>query len=277
MQPHFQHCADLVREHDYPRYLSALILDEETRLAAFALCAFNSEISRITAQISDPMPGEIRLQWWRDAVKASDTPTGNPVQQALVETIKTHKLYIHIVDRFLNAHIFDCYNDPMIDLTAYEAYHGETSSSLFKLLVSCSRDLQSVDDDPIANACGHAGVFVGTVELLKNLPVHHHHNRSFFPPDLTSQTMLMGEDDEAVIDPLWLSEVVEYAHDHYQKARQAIAEIPHQSKIFAPLALANIELNKIAKRGIDLRARYKEPSRLKINIGLWKYGLFGLR
>ena len=36
----------------------------------FALIAFNCELAKIPASVSEPMLGEIRLQWWRDAVEA---------------------------------------------------------------------------------------------------------------------------------------------------------------------------------------------------------------
>ena len=36
--------------------------------------------------VSEPMPGEIRYQWWRDAIEARQGG-GNPVAEALLDTI----------------------------------------------------------------------------------------------------------------------------------------------------------------------------------------------
>ena len=62
------HCAALVREHDRDRYLATLFAPAETRDALFALYAFAAEIGRVRDVAREPMPGEIRLQWWRDAI-----------------------------------------------------------------------------------------------------------------------------------------------------------------------------------------------------------------
>ena len=48
--------------------LSALYAPADKRRSLFALYAFNAEIARIRDRIREPLPGEIRLQWWRDAI-----------------------------------------------------------------------------------------------------------------------------------------------------------------------------------------------------------------
>src|SRR5258708_16536213 len=59
-------CAQLVRGHDFARYASALFVPAAQRRALLAIYAFNVEISRVREQVSQPLPGEIRLQWWTD-------------------------------------------------------------------------------------------------------------------------------------------------------------------------------------------------------------------
>jgi len=59
-------CADLVRSHDFPRYVATLFVPAAERRALLALYAFNVEIVRVRDQVSQPLPGEIRLQWWTD-------------------------------------------------------------------------------------------------------------------------------------------------------------------------------------------------------------------
>ena len=59
----------------------------------FALYAFNLEIARVREPVSEPMPGEIRLQWWRDALvgaaAARSAPSG---AAALRDTIARYGL-----------------------------------------------------------------------------------------------------------------------------------------------------------------------------------------
>ena len=42
-----------------------------TRPQLFALYAFNAEIARVRDIVSEPLPGEIRYQWWRDAARGA--------------------------------------------------------------------------------------------------------------------------------------------------------------------------------------------------------------
>ena len=81
MQNHFEHCGRLVREFDRERYLATLFAPASYRDALFALYAFNVEISRVRDLAREAMPGEIRLQWWREillgerAEEAASNPT----------------------------------------------------------------------------------------------------------------------------------------------------------------------------------------------------------
>ena len=82
----------VVREADRDRYLSVLFAPEEKRAALFALYAFNVEIARVRDLIHEPLPGEIRLQWWRDAILGESPAVGNPVAEALIGTIRAYDL-----------------------------------------------------------------------------------------------------------------------------------------------------------------------------------------
>ena len=59
-------CADVVRSHDFARYASTLFVPAPQRRALLAIYAFNVEISRVREHVSQPLPGEIRMQWWTD-------------------------------------------------------------------------------------------------------------------------------------------------------------------------------------------------------------------
>ena len=63
------HCEQLVREADKDRFLATLFAPAAQRPALFALYAFNAEIARVRDIAREPMPGEIRLQWWREVVE----------------------------------------------------------------------------------------------------------------------------------------------------------------------------------------------------------------
>src|ERR1700712_4308355 len=87
-------CADIVRSHDFERYASTLFVDAEKRRALLALYAFNVEISRVRDQVSQPLPGEIRLQWWTDMLAGAGHGgiEGNPVADELLRAVRKYSL-----------------------------------------------------------------------------------------------------------------------------------------------------------------------------------------
>ena len=68
MQDAFAYCAELVRTADRDRFLSSLFAPAEHRAALHALYAFNVEVARVREVAREPLPGEIRLQWWSEVV-----------------------------------------------------------------------------------------------------------------------------------------------------------------------------------------------------------------
>src|SRR3954453_14228945 len=108
------HCADIVRAADRDRYLADLFAPEAARPHLFALHAFNSEVSRVRDSVKEPMLGEIRLQWWHDALHGD--AGGPPVATALNAAIAKCSLPPDAFDTLLEARKFDLYDDPMPSL-----------------------------------------------------------------------------------------------------------------------------------------------------------------
>lgn len=71
------------------RYSAALFAPAGAQDTLITLAAVFGDIARIPLAVSDPMLGEIRLQWWRDALAtlAAGGQTGNPVADALLPVI----------------------------------------------------------------------------------------------------------------------------------------------------------------------------------------------
>ncbi len=81
----------------------------------------------------EPMPGEIRLQWWRDVLGGTRTGEAGPVASALTATVIRYRLPIAALDDMIEARSFDLYDDPMGSLAELEAYADKTSSALMRL------------------------------------------------------------------------------------------------------------------------------------------------
>ncbi len=284
MDSDFQYCADHLRDHDYGRYISCLFFEPQLRHAAFAIYAFHNRISQISAMVSAPMPGEIRIQWWIDVIKNTAAHCGDPVANALQEVIVEYSLPVDVIERLLQAHIFDLYNDQMNDKEALETYLGETTSSVLLLLSKIADKISQKSSNrdkielPVSvfyyDACGNGGVFVGIVDLLKMLPLHEYRQQSYFPQELSTYNRvaeISKSDNAQRIDSAWLQEICNYALMHHKAAREAVCQLPvHIRMLFGGLALRRLELDRIARQGLKLGSIYDPPSRLAVIWCLWK-------
>jgi phytoene synthase len=87
MQDAFAYGAELVRATDRDRFIASLFAPAEHRGAVYALYAFNSEVTRVREAAREPLPGEIRLQWWSDVInrERDEEARANPVASALLD------------------------------------------------------------------------------------------------------------------------------------------------------------------------------------------------
>src|SRR3954471_16663688 len=151
----FDHCETLLRDGDKDRFLATLFAPPKYRRPLHALYAFNLEVARTRELAREPMPGEIRLQWWRDVLGGAGhgDVAANPVAAALRETVVRYRLPPAMLADLIDAREFDLYDDPMT-LAELEAYAMRTSSALIEL---AARILQDGKDPGSADLIGHAG------------------------------------------------------------------------------------------------------------------------
>jgi phytoene synthase len=86
----------LLRRVDPDRWLSSrFIADPATREDVLAIYAYDHELARAPRVASNPLLGEIRLTWWREALDEmfeGRTVRGHPTAQALADVVQRHKL-----------------------------------------------------------------------------------------------------------------------------------------------------------------------------------------
>src|SRR5918998_4779414 len=177
------YCESLVRDGDPDRFFAGLFAPADRRLHLFALYAFSLEVARVRDAVSDPVLGDIRLQWWRDALQgeARGDVRANPVAAALDDTIVQFRLPRQSLVDLIDARIFDLYEDPMPSLNDLEGYCGETSSSLIQL---SSLILSDGTNPGTADAAGHAGVAYAIAGLLRAFPIHARQGQVYVPADI---------------------------------------------------------------------------------------------
>ena len=83
----------------------------------------------------EPMPGEIRLQWWRDVLGGAGRGEvdAHPVAAALRDVVVRYRLPPRMLLELIDARSFDLYDEPMASLSYLERYAAQTSSALIEL------------------------------------------------------------------------------------------------------------------------------------------------
>jgi phytoene synthase len=251
----FAHCEALVRAADPDRFFASLFAPADKRPFLFALYAFSHEVARVRDSVSDPALGEIRLQWWRDALegKARGDVRRNPVAAALDDTIVRFRLPRAALVALVEARAFDLYDDPMPTVDQLEGYAGETSSALIRL---ASLILNDGADPGAADAAGHAGVAYAAAGLLRAFPWHARRGQVFLPMQVFERHGVARDDIVAgrSIPGLLaaLAELRALTRDHLRRARALRATIPSAvASAFLPAALVEPYLARMERRDYD--------------------------
>ena len=183
MRPNLSYVAGQVRRFDHDRYLTSLFAPDGRREDLLALYAFNIEIAKTREVVSEPMLGEIRLQWWRDAVAAiaAATPPAHEVVEALAGAIRRHGLPQDDFIRLIDARAFDLGDEPPEDLAALERYAEESAAPL----VSLALRILGAWQPELAPLARHAGIATALIGLIRAVPFHARQKRLYLPRDFT--------------------------------------------------------------------------------------------
>src|SRR6185503_2321174 len=189
----FDHCQNLVRSGDKNRFLATLFAPQKYRRALMALYAFNLEVARTRELAREPMPGEIRLQWWRDALGGAGRGDvgAHPVAAALRDVVVRYRLPPRMLDELIDARAFDLYDEPMASLSDLERYATQTSSTLIEL---AGRILCDGRDPAGSDLARYAGVAYAIAGLLRALPIHAARNQLYLPTELLDRYRVEAKD-----------------------------------------------------------------------------------
>jgi 15-cis-phytoene synthase len=246
MQDAFAYCAELVRAGDRDRYLATLFAPAAQRGALFALYAFNGEVARVREAAREPLPGEIRLQWWSDVLRGerSGEANANPVASALLAAVERHRLAAAKLLDSIEARQFDLYDEPMRGIAELEAYLRKTSSVLFAL---AAQILTGAETEAVAEP---AGIAYGIVALLRAFPLHAARRQLYVPSEVLARHRGQAEDvfsgRSSVGLNAALAELRSIARHRLAVARDRLAELPAEAlPAFLPLALVRPLLDRL--------------------------------
>ncbi len=245
MQDAFAYCAELVRTADRDRYLAALFAPAEHRDALFALYAFNVEMGRAGEVAREPLPGEMRLQWWSEVLGGTrdDEAAANPTAAALLSVIDRHGLPRSELLDLIEARRFDLYDEPMAALADLDGYVKKTSSTVLAL----AAQILGVDAGP---AAGSAGMAYGITGLIRAFPIHAARRRVYLPTELcqrhgvSAHEIFSGQSSAGLNAAL--AELRNLARHHLAAAAAPLMTLPRPvDPAFLPVALVRPSLDRL--------------------------------
>jgi NADH dehydrogenase [ubiquinone] 1 alpha subcomplex assembly factor 6 len=244
-----------VRRHDRDRFQTALFAPARRREALFALYAFNYEVARVRETVSEPVLGQIRLQWWRESIAAAFD--GGPVRhhivvEPLTVVIRACALTRAHFDRLVDAREGDLAEAPWASLAALEDYAEATSARLVYLA------LESLGiREPAANkAAFHIGIAYALAGLLRAMSFQARAGRLVIPNDIAEQTQLDANDYRVLRSTPALraatEAIVAAASRHLAAARAHRGSIAHPAlPALLPAIIAGRSLARLKRAAYD--------------------------
>ena len=183
------YCRDFVRRVAHDAYVVSLFAPLEKRSALWAIHAFNHEIAKVREAVSEPMLGEIRLQWWSDAIDEifKGTPRQHQVVQALAGAHVRWGLDREELQTLILGRMNDLKNKHFANVEDLFAYIDKTVTPLNRLALQV---LDVPEDENNALAVSAASLSYGIAGLLRAAPYFFKQNRNFLPVNMMDEVGL---------------------------------------------------------------------------------------
>ncbi len=162
-----------VRRDDPDRFLTALFAPPARREALFVLYAFNDQLARARAVVSEPALALIRLQWWREIVEGARRrhEVATPLGAALDAGV------LNAADLSAMVDAREAEIEAIPTLAAWQAY---LEGSAGMLAVAAAR-LLGAPDPMVARSSGAA---YGAGRVLRGVPALASRQRCLLPGDV---------------------------------------------------------------------------------------------
>jgi NADH dehydrogenase [ubiquinone] 1 alpha subcomplex assembly factor 6 len=247
--------ATLVRRHDRDRFQTVLFAPAARREALFALYAFNYEIARVRESVTEPMIGQIRLQWWREAIAAAfegGHVRNHIVVEPLTAIIRELALSRAHFERLIDARETDLDDDPPTSLAVLEEYAEASSARLVYLAL----EILGVRDPAAGEGGLHVGIAYSLAGLLRAMPFQAGTRRRFIPADIAARTGLAEQDYDTMRGTPGLraatAELAAAASRHLDSARAHRGKIPRSAlPALLPAVVAHRSLARLKRADYD--------------------------
>lgn len=258
--------AAAARAGEPDRFLAALLAPPSQREALLALAAFAAELARIPlVVVREPAMGEIRLQWWRDALELPQgLRAGHGVADAVRGAARSYHLPAALLGGLIDARAVQLRGDLFPNEEALHDYLWKTEGVLFALAARVVGLTASAEVEVACAASGHA---YGMARLLLGLPRSLSLGRislaqtQIAMAGLTPQELLAGTGGAKVVR--LLGECRGQIRSSLATARRFAVKLPRTTRVaFLPLALVGPYVRALERPGPAFLREEAPPARL---------------
>ena len=252
--------AKVARDDDRERYLCAQFAPRKFRDALYTLLAFNQEVGRIPELVSEPALGQMRLQWWCDAVEGiyDGRIADHPVVQSLAAVVRGHDLPKALFDVYLEARSMDVERRIPDTLEELERYALQTSGAITRLQVYVLGGQGAAVQDVAQNV----GCAWGLIGLMRAVPFHGSQDRDYRP---------------TALDPAHVVEIiVRRAGELIADARRHRGEVPKGCvSALLPCLFADSHIKRLQRADFDPYALDETKPRPGASLRMMLHGVIG--
>jgi phytoene synthase len=261
-------CEELLRARDRDLWLACLFAPPDARKHIHALYAFAQEAADVSGKVTQPLLGEMRLQWWIDALEGAaaqgEGARANPIADALIETIEHFALPRDEFIALAEAHVFDLYDDRMPSWSALEDYCRATASAPMRW---AARILGANLQAPSARAFDEAGVALGLTRIARAV-AESSGGQKFLPDEAFAKDGRAASGRDALHSAT--KQMRGLAQFHYDAARSLALDLGPAHAALLPAATTPLYLERLARSDYHPDRPTGEPSPLRRQWRIWR-------
>ncbi len=273
------YCLSELRQNDRDHYVTLMFAPDERRPGIAGLYCFGVELRRIPFLVNELTLGEIRLQWWRDAIAGlyAREPAKHPVLEVLSSAMTDTPLSRIFFERMIDSQSHDLRNEGFEDTDKLLRYAEARGASLLMLALEA---LGHGEDEAARRAALNVGIAWSLMETVRDLPLWAGRRRVLLPRtllarfDLNEEDVIRGRRTDFVGHAC--ADILRLAEKHLALARELHREIPKTAH--APLMFAGLAEQYIARMLATGGYPHTEVIRLnplKRPLSLWLRSLRG--
>ncbi len=268
-----EYCRTMTREDDPERYYVSLFAPAGKQPHLWALFAFNHEVAKTRESVSEPMIGEIRLQWWREALEG--IAAGTPREHLVVKGLNAIPVFSEIrplLDTIVDGRAQDLEMEAEAGIATLEDYADKVGGALHEAAARILAGDLSDADLTLARASGRAWAMLG---ILRALPFQIADPKAFSVTGASTQGLsgMSAAELQERLNPL-----LGPAKDYIAREFEAASHKP-QDKAIKPILAINAltrrhrrALRRAGESPFDM-AKYEDGNLRKL-MALFSYHLF---